>query len=235
MAARDVQQRARGEAGDFGEAIGGPPWILGHRGTPREAPENSLSGLRRALELSLDGFEYDLRACATGEAVLLHDATLDRTTNAHGALGLRTLPELASVDAGSWFGRDFEGEPLALFEEALEVIGDAARPAPLHMIELKESGLVESVAARLRELSPQPSVRLASFLREVVLEARDHDLPTMLLAEHASEVDRRFVRRERILAYGTGPRGWNNEAGTEDWPCERRAWSVDAPEDLLAA
>ena len=66
------------------EAEPGPPWILGHRGAPLEAPENTLVGLSRALEYGLDGVEYDLQACATGEPVVLHDETLDRTTDARG-------------------------------------------------------------------------------------------------------------------------------------------------------
>ena len=225
----------RSGGGEFGQEVGGPPWILGHRGAPHEAPENTLSGLRRALELSLDGFEYDLRACATGEAVLMHDESLNRTTDASGPLRARSLPELFGIDAGAWFGRDFEGEPLPLFEEALELVGDAERPDPFHMIELKEGGMVEAIAARLREVRPQRSVRVASFLREVVLEARTAGLPSMLLAERASEVDRRFVQAEGIDAYGTGPGGWRSEAGQEDWSCERWSWSVDSPEDLLEA
>ncbi len=224
------------EDAEWGRRIGAPPWILGHRGAPREAPENTLSGLRRAADLGLDGFEYDLHACATGEAVLLHDETLDRTTDATGPLIRRALPELFGIDAGSWFDRRFRGEQLPLLEEALEVGGDPERGPPMHMIELKEHGLVSIVAERLREIGPTLPARVASFLREVVLEARDQGLSAMLLADHASEVDRRFVREERIAAYGTGPGGWRNDAGRADWSaCERWSWSVDLPEDLLEA
>ena len=222
--------------GDHGEAIPGPPWILGHRGTPNEAPENTLAGMRRAIEIGLDGFEYDLRACATGEEVLIHDARLERTTDAAGSLATLALPELHGVDAGGWFSRRFKGEPLPLFHEVLDVRGDSERGWPQHMIELKERGLVAGVAAQLRARAPHLSVRVASFLRDVVLDARDHDLPTMLLAVQANEDDRRFVRDERITAYGAGPEGWRTEVAASDWSfCERWSWSVDEPEDLLAA
>ena len=107
-----------------GAWVPGPPWILGHRGTPREAPENTLSGLRRALSLGLDGIEYDVRAAGGGEPVLLHDATLDRTTDASGPLAGRELSELFGVDAGSWFGRGFRGEPVPTLAEALDELGD---------------------------------------------------------------------------------------------------------------
>jgi len=226
----------------------GPPWILGHRGAPREAPENTLASLRRAVELGLDGVEYDLRACATGEAVLIHDERLERTTDGVGEVGERTLPELFALDAGVWFGRSFRGEPLGLLDEALELAdehraqaGDGAR-AVRQMIELKERDLVPSIERSLASM-PELAGRLArrelvfaSFDRACVLELRAARLPTMLLALHPSEEDRRFVRDERIDAYGLGPDGWSRVDPAADWSfCERWAWSVDRPRDLLAA
>ena len=221
--------------GDRGELVGGPPWILGHRGSPREAPENTLVSLRRALDLGLDGVEYDLHACGSGEAVLLHDPILDRTTDAQGPVAERTLVELHGVDAGGWFGKRFAGEPVPLLAEALELPGDDSGSPPLHMIELKERGLVDHVARRVEEYADRIQVRVASFDRSICLEARDAGLPAMLLAEHAEQEDQRFVRRERLAAYGVGPRGWRRAAGALDWPCERWGWSVDEPEDLLLA
>jgi len=230
------QGTERGAPGDFGEALHGPPWILGHRGSPWEAPENTLAGMRRATDLGLDGFEYDLRACGTGEAVLFHDRTLERTTDATGPLDLRSLPELFGVDAGSWFSRRYAGEPVPVFDEALEIAGSDVRGWPLHMIEIKERGITAQVSNKLRELAPHLPVRVASFLRDVVLEARDLELPTMLLAVRATEEDRRFVRDEKITSHGVGPGGWRTEAGLDDWSfCERWSWSVDDPDDLLEA
>ena len=221
--------------GERGEQVPGPPWILGHRGSPREAPENTLVSLRRAIELGLDGVEYDVRACATGEPVLIHDRTLERTTDARGPVSELTLPELATVDAGGWFHKRFTGEPLPLLEEALDLGGEEPGAFPQHMIELKEPGLVGEVARQLRERHVPLSVRLASFDRDVCLEARDAGLPAMLLAVEASAADLRFVTEERLAAYGTGPGGWRSAAGREVWPCERWSWAVDDPEDLLEA
>ena len=226
-----------GDSASPGLGVGPPPWILGHRGAPREAPENTRASLRRALALGLDGFEYDLRASADGEAVLLHDATLERTTDARGLLSERRLPELYGIDAGSWFSRRFEGEGLALFREVLEESDEhEGRPLPFHMIELKESGLVGGVARALAEMRPPPSVRVASFLRGVVLEAHDAGLPAMLLASHANEDDRRFVRDQHIEAMGVSASGWRTLAGQADWSfCERWCYSVDEPRDLIEA
>jgi len=219
--------------GEHGEAVGGPPWILGHRGAPREAPENTLSSLRRALELGLDGIEYDVHACQSGEALLIHDETLERTTNLTGPVAQQTLSALAQADAGAWFSRRFVGEPLPLLEEALE-LGEPGRRVH-HMIELKDPRLVPVVSAALGRLAERPSFHIASFHRSVCLEARDANLPTMLLAEEAGEDDRRFVRDERLTAYGTAPYGWNTAAGRAEWNAERWSWSVDDPRDLLEA
>lgn len=227
--------RSTRETGPHGEGITGPPWILGHRGAPRDAPENTLASLRLALELGLDGVEYDLHACASGEAVLLHDETLERTTNRRGSIRALTLPELAAVDAGSWFSARFAGEPLPILSEALVLGSEEPRRSPLHMIELKDPGLVAEVAREIRSLSRPLSIRIASFQRAVCLEARDLGLPSMLLATEASESDRRFVRDEGLAAYGAAPRGWHAAAGRREWSCERWSWSVDAPDDLIEA
>jgi glycerophosphoryl diester phosphodiesterase len=215
--------------------VRGPPWILGHRGAPREAPENTLAALRRALELGLDGVEYDLQALRDGEAVLLHDDTLERTTNRSGPIGALALPEIAGIDAGGWFHKRFAGEPLPLFTEALELPVAAGEAAPLHMIEVKDPALVAEVARRVAEFQGRITARLASFDRGACVEARALGLQAMLLAEQASEADRRFVRDEGLAAYSVGPGGWSAELFAQEWPCERWAWSLDEPAELLWA
>lgn len=223
------------ERDPYGAGVAGPPWILGHRGVPRDAPENTLVSLRRAMELGLDGFEYDLQACATGEGVLLHDETLDRTTDHVGAIAELTLPELTGVDAGGWFHKRFRGEPLALLGEALELEGERPAAPPLHMIEVKASYLVPEVARRVAEFEDRLGVRLASFDRAACVEARSLGLAAMLLAVEASEEDRRFVRDEGLAAYSVGPGGWGPEVFAREWDCERWSWSLDDPDELLWA
>jgi glycerophosphoryl diester phosphodiesterase len=220
--------------GTSGVGLAGPPWLLGHRGAPREAPENTLAALRRALAIGLDGVEYDVRAAKGGDLVLLHDATLDRTTDRKGALARCGLSELHGIDAGGWFAKRFVGEPVPLLDEALDLQPDTRRSRPIHMIELKEAGLEEELAARLAGVQERITVRVACFRRDVCLAARDAGLPAMLLAVHANEDDRRFVRDERLVAYSVGPGGWDTDAGRADWSfCERWAWAIDDPDELL--
>jgi len=220
--------------GASGVGIPGPPWLLGHRGTPREAPENTLAALRRAFAIGLDGVEYDVRACRGGDLVLLHDATLERTTDQSGPLASRSVAELFGIDAGGWFARRFVGEPVPLLDEALEVTADTRRVPPIHMIELKEAGLEAELAERLASHAGRIDVRVACFRRDVCLAARDVGLKAMLLAVHANNDDRRFVRDEQLAAYSVGPGGWDNEAGRADWSfCERWSWAIDDPDELL--
>jgi len=226
---------SRAGIGDHGEAVSGPPAILGQRGSPLEAPENTLSSLRRALDVGLDGIAYDARACGSGELVLLHDETLDRTTDARGLVAHKSVVELSGVDAGGWFAARFKGEPLPLLEEALELEGDPERGAPFHVVALEERGLVAEVAHAVHDLRAGTPVRIASRLRDVCLEARDAGLPTLLLAAEASERDRRFVEEHGLAAYGVGPRGWSTAAGALAWSCERWGVALDEPADLLEA
>lgn len=219
--------------GNHGSAVQGPPWLLGHRGAPKEAPENTLSSLQRALEWGLDGVEYDLQACASGEPVLLHDETLERTTDGHGPVSTLTLPELTGLDAGGWFHKRFVGEPVPLLEEALELPGREPGVTPIHMIELKDPKLAGEVARQVSEVAQALTVRIASFHRSVCLEAQDAGLPSMLLSVLPNPRDLAFVRDEGVAAYGLGPGGWSRQALEEEWPCERWGWSIDDPEELL--
>jgi len=225
------------------ERLGDPlPAILGLRGSPLEAPENSITSLERALDLGQDGVAYDARACATGEIVLLRDSTLDRTTDGRGALAGATLPQISTLDAGSWFGARFRGEPLALLEEALEARGSAgasrAASKPqrtIHLVWLRERGLVPEVARILRGRQGEVDIRLASESRETCLEVRDSGFAPVLVLDGPSEEAREFVRAERIAACAMPPRGWREGPGMSEWSCERWSIGVDSPDELLLA
>lgn len=77
--------------------------IIGHRGAKGEAPENTLCGFAYALELGLRTIEFDLRLTSDDQAVIMHDATVDRTTNGTGTVADHTATELAALDARSTF------------------------------------------------------------------------------------------------------------------------------------
>ena len=89
-----------------------PRWFA-HRGAGRLAPENTLAAFREGARHGWRAFECDVKLSADGVPFLLHDATLDRTTSARGAAAALAWSELSRLDAGSWHGRGFAGEPPA--------------------------------------------------------------------------------------------------------------------------
>lgn len=92
-----------------------PCWIA-HRGAGVLAPENTMAAFRLGAEHGFAMFECDVKLSADGEPFLLHDTNLDRTTNGQGEAGLQTWDALSRLDAGSWHGRPYAGEPLLRLE-----------------------------------------------------------------------------------------------------------------------
>ncbi len=92
---------------------------VGHRGTMKFAPENTLAAFDKAIEMGARAVEMDVRVTADGEFVILHDASVDRTTNGRGPVSRMTLAEFKALDAGSWFGPAFAGERAPTLREAL--------------------------------------------------------------------------------------------------------------------
>ena len=88
-----------------------PRWIA-HRGAGKLAPENTLAAFRLGARYGWRAFECDVKLSADGVPFLLHDATLERTSNGVGAAGERSWHELSQLDAGSWHSHAYAGEPL---------------------------------------------------------------------------------------------------------------------------
>jgi glycerophosphoryl diester phosphodiesterase len=96
------------------------PWIIAHRGVSMHAPENTFAAFDLALREGADFIELDVRRSRDGRLVVIHDATVDRTTNGRGRVADLPWEELNRLDAGSWFGPAFAGQPLPLLEEVLD-------------------------------------------------------------------------------------------------------------------
>jgi glycerophosphoryl diester phosphodiesterase len=92
---------------------------FGHRADSCCAPENTLVAMRQAFDKGADHLEVDVNVAADGTVVLFHDATLNRTTDGTGLMGLKTVPELKQLDAGSWFSPRYAGERIPTLAEAL--------------------------------------------------------------------------------------------------------------------
>jgi glycerophosphoryl diester phosphodiesterase len=94
------------------------PRIVGHRGGGTLAPENTLAGIRKAAELGLGGVEFDVMLTSDKVPVLIHDETLERTTDGSGAVAAMPYVKVATLDAGGWSGAQYRGERVPKFEHA---------------------------------------------------------------------------------------------------------------------
>jgi len=163
---------------------------VGHRGGGTLAPENTLAGIRKAAAVGLAAVEFDVMLSADSVPVLIHDETLERTTDGRGAVAATPYARLAELDAGAWFGREFQGEPVPSFEQAGKLcvaLGLWAnveiKPAP--GFERQTGAIAAKMAQALwRGISPAP---LLSSFYPAALEAAGESAPGLdrgLLVEH---------------------------------------------------
>lgn len=125
--------------------------VGGHRGASADAPENTFAAFEQAVAQGAVYTETDIRQTADGGLVLLHDATLDRTSDGRGPVSSMTLAEVRALDAGRWFGKGFDGQRIPELPAFLSWI--EARPGFGAALEIKASGLGATVA-RLAWASP---------------------------------------------------------------------------------
>ncbi len=96
--------------------------ICAHRGASDSHPENTLAAFREAIRLGAHMIEFDVALTKDGELVLMHDKTLDRTTNGTGPVSAHTLAQLRKLDAGRWKHPRFQGERIPTLDEALQMM-----------------------------------------------------------------------------------------------------------------
>jgi glycerophosphoryl diester phosphodiesterase len=94
-----------------------------HRGASGHAPANTISAFVLAAEMGADGVELDVHLSRDGEVVVIHDDTVDATTDGHGRVSAMSLADLRTLDAGSWFGERFSGERIPTLQEVFDAIG----------------------------------------------------------------------------------------------------------------
>jgi Glycerophosphoryl diester phosphodiesterase len=124
---------------------GEPAFIAAHRGDRSAAPENTMPAFEAAVRSGSHFLETDVQLTADGHAVLMHDSTVDRTTDGTGAVADLTLAELRALDAGSWYGEAYAGTRVPTFDEFLDVLA-ASRPTTTALVELKGAWTAEQVA-----------------------------------------------------------------------------------------
>lgn len=126
------------------------PRLVAHRGGGSLAPENTLAAIRVGQSLGYTAAEFDVKLSRDGVAMLLHDATLERTTNGRGDAGILDWAALAALDAGAWHSPEFRGEAIARFDEAAALLKSKGT---LAHVEIKPSpGREEETGAQVAAL-----------------------------------------------------------------------------------
>jgi len=169
-----------------------PLWIA-HRGAGKLAPENTLAAFRVGASHGYRAFECDVKLSADGVPFLLHDATLQRTTNASGTAGELAWAELSKLDAGGWHSRAFAGEPIPTLQAVARYV---QRNGYALNIEIKptpgqehETGRVVAREAARLWAGHTPAPLLTSFQPDALAGAIETapDLPRGLLIDRLSD------------------------------------------------
>jgi len=140
------------------------PLGIAHRGASRFAPENTLAAIARAIEDGAPAIECDVHRTNDNHLVVIHDPSVDRTTNGRGAVADLTVMEIRSLDAGAWFGPEFAGQRIPLLDEVLDAVAGRA----LLQIELKQApvfstGIERQVVDAIRHRGIEDDVAIVSF------------------------------------------------------------------------
>lgn len=226
------------------------PLVFGHRGGAKLGPENTLPALTRGLAAGADGVEIDVRRSRDGVAVVIHDATLDRTTDRTGPVEACTAAELAAVDATCRFvpAADVAWTPTRAGVVPLAAVLEAF-PAARIIVEVKDDSveLARTVADVVRAARAVPRVCIGSFHRPVVRAVRAW-APEITTSASQPEARRLLLRSHlrwpRLTAPPFAALQVPQTAGrlTVMSPafvrqvhregCVVQVWTVDAPDDV---
>jgi glycerophosphoryl diester phosphodiesterase len=167
-------------------APGEPAFVAGHRGDRTSAPENTLPALAAALVGPLEFVETDVQLSADGVPVVIHDETVDRTTDGTGAVSELTLGQLKQLDAGAWFGPEFAGTRIPTLVEFLDIFTGSDKKA---MVELKGFWTVEQISGIRGDI-------LARGVQDRIIFASFNLTTIENLREEASAFPRVIIRRD---------------------------------------
>jgi glycerophosphoryl diester phosphodiesterase len=204
------------------------PLIISHAACGGHAPENTLAGIRKAIELGAEGIEIDVQASADGVPILMHDLTVDRTTNGSGEVAALSLPELRALDAG--------GEPVPTLAQVL----DLTQGKVLLIMEIKQPGIEQHIAHIIHEKQALDDVMAWSFYPAALegMRAAEPQIPCALLVAGESMA---IWEKMRSLAVKLGVQGVSvfapaiDERIAED--CRRRglalySWTPDSEAEI---
>lgn len=181
------------------------PAIIAHRGASAAAPENTLAAFNLAAALQADAVELDVKLSKDGAPIIMHDATVDRTTNGKGRVCDLTLADIKSLEAGAWKDAKYAGEPVPTLAEVFETVADKVWiNVELTNYTTRGDGLVAAVVALIQQMKLQTRVLLSSFdpLNLHQVRRLEPSLPVAQLTRHKGPIYLReawlapFIRHE---------------------------------------
>ncbi|MGA2526808.1 MAG: glycerophosphodiester phosphodiesterase family protein [Smithellaceae bacterium] len=153
---------------------------IAHRGASAYYPENTMESFQGAISMGADMIELDVQLTSDGEVVVFHDEKLTRCTNGKGRIADYTLAELKKLDAGSWFGKEYQGAKIPTLEEALSLCRDKIAVN----IEIKTEAVDENIRNGIEEKSLN-IVEMRGMREHIVFSSFD---PRAI--RHLKEIDR---------------------------------------------
>jgi len=216
------------------------PLIIAHRGASAAAPQNTLAAFRRAMDLGADGVEMDVQLSADGAVVVIHDFSVDKTTDGTGDVATKTLAELEALDAGAKFSPQFAGERIPTLAQVFEALeGKLLVNVELKDFNPRHSPLAARVVEVVRKYAMEKRVLFSSFnpfaLRTIKRLAPE--IPTGLLyAPHLAVYLRRAWLAPLVSHEARHPQSSMVTAQTMKWYRARglrvNTWTVDDPAEM---
>ncbi len=212
------------------------PLVIAHRGGRKWAPENTLAAFGKSVEAHVDGVELDIHRCKTGELIVIHDETVNRTTNGSGYVKDKTLAELKALDAGSWYAPEFKNERLPLLSEVLDLVdGKAIVNVEIKNATVQYPGIDDALVELLSHYKYPDKIIVISF-DHTILQSLHKKAPQYKIGFLDAAIPADIAK----YAGSIGATGWNpdyeearedevklaQEAGLEVFP-----WTVNKPED----
>jgi len=213
--------------------------VFGHRGARAYAPMNTLPAFELAVQQGADGVELDVQFSRDRELVVIHDFTVDSTTDGEGRVKDMTLAQLKELDAGSWFGDAFKGAHIPTLEEVFEAVGNRL----VINVEIKvESGshneIEQAIAGLIIRRSLQQRVIVSSFDLPVLERLRRlaPGIPVGFL--HSSTLNVTEISRLNDLHFeAVHPHHLLIDAAYVEWAHANgyrvNSWTVNEPERAL--
>lgn len=143
--------------------------IIAHRGFSGHYPENTLRAFQEALKLKVDAVELDVRRTQDSALVVIHDETVDRTTNGSGYVSELTWDEIKSLDAGIKKDKNFAGEHIPTLDDTLELVNGQT----MLIVEIKEPDTVAQIVDSIKRHNAHDWVNLVSFHAEAIASAKE--------------------------------------------------------------